>query len=184
MHGMNDFSPWERMIAELAAILDGRTRLPEQGYDNVAAAREPNGTGVPASGTDEVAKPIVAVERLDASTVLVSWSDSTRCRYDEQRRVNAKSRRKGRCALSGELAQVGDDVYKPQWRGSKRPGNSAEMILASATDCMIRGCGTRLLLDCTQLPIEVRGIEVVSPNRDPIIDDGEGAHHGKRDFSA
>lgn len=184
MQGMNDFSPWEQMIAELAAILDGGTRVPEQRGGNVVTAREPNRTGVPASSIGEVAEAIVAVERLNATTVLVSWSDSTRCRYDEQRWVNAKSRSKGRCALSGELVQFGDDVYKPQWRGSKRPGNSAEMILASAMDCMIRGCGARLLLDCAQLPIEVRGIKVVSPNRDSIIDDGEGTHHGKRDFSS
>lgn len=181
---MNDFSPWEQMIAELASMLDGGTRVPEQGRGNVIGAREPNETGVRANGIDEVARAIVAVERLNGSTVLVSWSDSTRCRYDEQRWVNAKSRRKGRCALSGELVQVGDDVYKPQWRGSKRPGNSAEMILASAMDCVIRGCSSRLLLDCAQLPIEVRGIEVVSPNRDSIIDDGECAHHRKPDFSA
>ncbi|MGD3894776.1 DUF3331 domain-containing protein, partial [Xanthomonas citri pv. citri] len=77
---------------------------------------------------------IVAVERQTDSSMLVSWSDPTRCRYDEQRWISAKARRLARCALTGQPIRVGDAIYKPQWRGEKRPANCREMVLATALE--------------------------------------------------
>ncbi|MFJ1211717.1 DUF3331 domain-containing protein [Burkholderia pyrrocinia] len=80
---------------------------------------------------------IVAAERQTDSSVLISWSDPTRCRYDEQRWISAKSRALGRCALTGITIHTGDAIYKPQWRGAKRPANYREVILASELDRFI-----------------------------------------------
>jgi hypothetical protein len=82
---------------------------------------------------------IVDAERQTDSSVLISWSDPTRCRYDEQRWISAKSRTLGRCALTGITIHTGDAIYKPQWRGSKRPANYREVILASELERFIAG---------------------------------------------
>ncbi|WP_205189158.1 DUF3331 domain-containing protein, partial [Burkholderia sp. LMG 13014] len=66
-----------------------------------------------------------------------SWSDPTRCRYDEQRWISAKSRSIGRCALTGQTIHTGDAIYKPQWRGANRPANYWEVILAPELDRFI-----------------------------------------------
>ncbi|WP_201326632.1 DUF3331 domain-containing protein, partial [Burkholderia sp. E168m23] len=53
---------------------------------------------------------------------------------DEQRWISAKARRLARCALTGQPIRVGDAIYKPQWRGEKRPANCREMVLATALE--------------------------------------------------
>ncbi|MBN3820685.1 DUF3331 domain-containing protein, partial [Paraburkholderia sp. Se-20369] len=72
-----------------------------------------------------------------SSAVLLSWRDPTRFRYDEQCWISAKSRMRSCCALSGQAIRIGDAVYKPQWRGAKRPANCADMILATELDSVI-----------------------------------------------
>lgn len=79
---------------------------------------------------------IIALEKQNDSSMLVSWSDSTRCRYIDQRWISAKSRSSGYCALTGRAIRRGDPIYKPQWRGAHRPANSMEMILAAELEQM------------------------------------------------
>ncbi len=95
------------------------------------AASAPRAGG---SGSAWRRSSIVWVEKQTENALLVSWSDPTHCRYDEQRWIAAKSRISGRCALTGQAIEIGDPVYKPQWRGGCRPANSGEMILANQLD--------------------------------------------------
>ncbi|GBH27444.1 DUF3331 domain-containing protein [Burkholderia vietnamiensis] len=132
---MDAFTRWELMITSLgpspvaglrptprAVQTDGRSRLHR------------DDPPIPSSGDARRRSAIIAAERQTDSSVLVSWSDSTHCRYDEQRWISAKARSRGRCALTGLPIATGDAIYKPQWRGAKRPANCREMILAAALD--------------------------------------------------
>jgi hypothetical protein len=133
---MNDYDRWARMITPLAASSEARGWMPSS--DELGAARHRHSDVAPmaSSGSARRRNAIIAVERQTGSSVLVSWSDSTRCRYDEQRWVRGKSRRRGFCAVSGRTIAVGDSIYKPQLRGT-RPANGAEMVLASELERLI-----------------------------------------------
>ncbi|WP_431822982.1 DUF3331 domain-containing protein [Burkholderia sp. F1] len=134
---MNEFHRWERMITLLAPSYGADYPMPPYGRDPFGArrcrdvaAKSPNRGACGRSA-------IVAVERQTDSSVLVSWSDPTRCRYDDQRWISAKSRIRSCCALTGRVIHIGDAIYKPQWRGAKRPANGAEMILATELDRLV-----------------------------------------------
>jgi hypothetical protein len=132
---MDEYDRWKFVITSLCPPPEARcaARPTHREHGQVGRAAAPrSGTGTPASAWRRSA--IVSVEQQADSSLLVSWSDPTRCRYDEQRWIAAKSRIRGRCALGGQAIEVGDRVYKPQWRGARRPANSAEMILADELD--------------------------------------------------
>ncbi|MEK6355927.1 MAG: DUF3331 domain-containing protein [Burkholderia cenocepacia] len=134
---MDAFNRWEHMITSLGPLPATGVRMPP-----LPRTRETDGSRrphrddapVPSSGDVRRRSAIVAVERQTDSSMLVSWSDPTRCRYDEQRWISAKARRLARCALTGQPIRVGDAIYKPQWRGEKRPVNCREMVLATALE--------------------------------------------------
>ncbi|WP_278651131.1 DUF3331 domain-containing protein [Burkholderia lata] len=135
---MDAFDRWEHVMT----LLDpppGTSRCAPLNLRDRDAARRRHRDDVscPSSGDTRRRCAIVAVERQTDSSVLVSWSDPTRCRYDEQRWISAKSRSLGRCALTGQTIRTGDAIYKPQWRGSRRPANCWEAILASELDRFI-----------------------------------------------
>ncbi|AOJ26435.1 MULTISPECIES: DUF3331 domain-containing protein [Burkholderia] len=124
---MDAFNRWAHTMTLLGPPLDaGRWIAPR--------SRRHGDVSIPSSGSVRRHSAIVAVERQTDSSVLVSWSDPTHCRYDEQRWISAKARARGRCALTGHEIRHGDAIYKPQWRGAKRPANCREMVLASAVD--------------------------------------------------
>lgn len=124
---MNAFNRWERVIALLNPPLDaGRWMVPR--------VRRREDVPVSMSGLPRRRTAIVSAERNTDSSVLLSWSDPTHCRYDEQRWIIAKARTVGRCALTGRVIRCGDAIYKPQIRCAKRPANAREMVLASAFD--------------------------------------------------
>ncbi|WP_414136730.1 DUF3331 domain-containing protein [Burkholderia territorii] len=77
---------------------------------------------------------LVSIEIQAPGSVLVSWSDPTRCRYDEQRWIAPKSRKSGWCAISGLEVCIGDLIFRPQFRGQYRPANVDEMILADEVE--------------------------------------------------
>ncbi|AOI67226.1 hypothetical protein WS98_13255 [Burkholderia territorii] len=135
---MNAFNRWEHVMTLLdpsPAAVHGALSLLR---DSDAARRRHRDEAPPASSGDARRRcAIVAVERQTDSSVLISWSDPTRCRYDEQRWISAKSRALGRCALTGTTVRPGDAIYKPQWRGAKRPANYREVIIASELDRFI-----------------------------------------------
>ncbi|KVZ49493.1 DUF3331 domain-containing protein [Burkholderia ubonensis] len=129
---MNPFDRWDQMISLLDPLLGAGCGLAPRG-------RHWDDAPIPSSGAGRRRSAIIAAERHTESSVLVSWSDPTRCRYDEQRWISSKSRALGRCALTGQPIRAGDPIYKPQWRGAKRPANCREMILASALDQYVIG---------------------------------------------
>ncbi|KVN97870.1 hypothetical protein WK56_08845 [Burkholderia ubonensis] len=135
---MNELSRWARMITLLDPSAAAGRALPASIPDaNGAGRRHRNVAPVPSSGDARRRATVVAAERQTGSSVLLSWSDPTRFRYDEQRWISAKSRISSCCALSGKGIRIGDAVYKPQWRGAKRPANGADMILATELDGLI-----------------------------------------------
>ncbi|HHL4080643.1 MULTISPECIES: DUF3331 domain-containing protein [unclassified Burkholderia] len=134
---MDAFNRWEHMITSLGPLpVAGVRMLPMPRARETDGSRRPHrdDAPVPSSGDVRRRSAIVAVERQTDSSMLVSWSDPTRCRYDEQRWICAKARRLARCALTGQPIRIGDAIYKPQWRGEKRPANCREMVLATALE--------------------------------------------------
>jgi hypothetical protein len=73
---------------------------------------------------------ILHIERVSTTSLLVSWSDSTRCCYMDQTWAAVSARQAGNCALTGNVIRRGDAVFKPRCRGKSRPANYQEMILA------------------------------------------------------
>ncbi|AJY10967.1 DUF3331 domain-containing protein [Burkholderia dolosa] len=134
---MDAFTRWEHMITFLGpAPAAGLQPMPMSRAADADGrrSRHRDDAPMPSSADARRRSAIVAAERQTDSSVLVSWSDPTRCRYDEQRWIAAKARARGRCALTGQPIGPGDAIYKPQWRGAKRPANCREMIVASALD--------------------------------------------------
>ncbi|MBN3816434.1 DUF3331 domain-containing protein [Paraburkholderia sp. Se-20369] len=124
---MDAFNRWERVMTLLDPHLDAGHWMAPRGRDR-------DDVSMPSSGGPHRSSAIIAAERHTRSSVLVSWSDPTHCRYDEQRWIIARARALGHCALTGHVIRDGDAIYKPQCRGAKRPANCREMVLASAID--------------------------------------------------
>ncbi|AOL08379.1 MULTISPECIES: DUF3331 domain-containing protein [Burkholderia] len=134
---MDAFNRWEHMITSLGPSSMAVVRsmpMPRARQADGPRRGHRGDAPTPSSGDNRRRCAIVTAERQTDSSMLVSWSDPTHCRYDEQRWISAKARGLGRCALTGMPIRVGDAIYKPQWRGAKRPANCREMILASALD--------------------------------------------------
>ncbi|WP_321926065.1 DUF3331 domain-containing protein [Burkholderia sp. BCC1998] len=129
---MDAFNRWEHVMTLLDPSAAARRHAPPPLRDPDAACRR-HRDEVPAASSDGMRRrcAIVAAERQTDSSVLISWSDPTRFRYDEQRWISAKSRGLGRCALTGITIRAGDAIYKPQWRGAKRPANYRDVILTA-----------------------------------------------------
>ncbi|PXW28304.1 DUF3331 domain-containing protein [Paraburkholderia caballeronis] len=73
------------------------------------------------------------LERKTDTSVLVTWRDATRCRYDDQVWQRVISRRSGVCVLSGQAITRGDAIYRPK-KGRHWPSNAHCMILAVVLD--------------------------------------------------
>ncbi|WP_250475330.1 DUF3331 domain-containing protein [Caballeronia sp. GAFFF1] len=72
------------------------------------------------------------IERLDSTTVVVSWQDATRCHYGDQTWKMSRARCHGVCAMSGQPIAPRDYVYRPSRRTAVC--NSHAMILASVLE--------------------------------------------------
>jgi hypothetical protein len=73
---------------------------------------------------------ISRIEWQTDSTILVSWSDPTLGRYQDQTWRAGFARTAGVCGLTGMPVRRGDAVYKPLIRAGARPLNAFDMILA------------------------------------------------------
>ena len=134
---MNEFNRWKQMLS-LICPSDVTQQLLQPARFDLPKAH--GGTRTGASGTAGAGRyrtSVIAVEKQSEHSMLVSWSDSTRCRYIDQRWTSGRSRRSGHCALSGRAIRRGDMIYKPQWRGEHPPANGAEMILADELERMV-----------------------------------------------
>jgi hypothetical protein len=83
------------------------------------------------------------IERQTESTILVSWSDPTLGRYQDQTWRAGFARVAGVCGLTGMPVRRGDPVFRPVVRGGFRPLNAFDMILA---DTLSRGICARPIL--------------------------------------
>jgi hypothetical protein len=72
------------------------------------------------------------LEQASPSTVIVSWHDPTRCSYSFQLWRRFDATRRGTCALSGNIINAGDRIYKPF--SKTRPVNASAMMLASEVE--------------------------------------------------
>jgi hypothetical protein len=76
------------------------------------------------------ASSIRRIEWQTTRTVLVSWSDSTLGRYEDQTWRAGFARTAGFCGLTGVPVRRGDVVFRPFQRGGATPTNALDMILA------------------------------------------------------
>ena len=74
------------------------------------------------------------LDRPSKSTAIVSWFDSTVCRYGEQMWRESRAREPGTCALTGNGIRPGDTVYRPR-ASQPHPLNVNAMILSSCLEC-------------------------------------------------
>ncbi|MGP8432766.1 DUF3331 domain-containing protein [Paraburkholderia fungorum] len=82
--------------------------------------------------------PIVRViDWVDVNTVILSWSDALSGHYGEQTWKKTRTKRAGRCALSGRWIARGEAVYRA--RARPRPRNADAMITAEILATFARG---------------------------------------------
>ena len=126
----DDPDPWSYTLGVLT-VLSRVEKAPEVQMKHASARIKPTQPGSPPASFECLHQnPSVRVlDRLDAHTVTLAWSDATSCCYGEQTwRVRCASR-PGVCAVSGLRIRRGDHVYKPAVR--PRPVNANAMILSS-----------------------------------------------------
>ena len=101
---MDAFNRWEHMITSLGPSSMAVVRsmpMPRARQADGPRRGHRGDAPTPSSGDNRRRCAIVTAERQTDSSMLVSWSDPTHCRYDEQRWISAKARGLGRCALTG-----------------------------------------------------------------------------------
>jgi hypothetical protein len=76
------------------------------------------------------ASSIRKIEWQTTCTILISWSDSTLGRFDEQTWRAGFARAPGICGLTGMPVRRGDPVFRPLPRGGVSPTNALDMIRA------------------------------------------------------
>ena len=134
---MNHIDPWQQIVRGLRGHPPELARAIRR---SAWAARESSGesggepSGEPGSHARRCAianaLSIRRIERQTESTILVSWSDPTLGRYQDQTWRAGFARTAGVCGLTGMPVQRGDAVYKPAVRAGARPLNAFDMILA------------------------------------------------------
>jgi Domain of unknown function (DUF3331) len=78
---------------------------------------------------------IKVLERHSRTGATIEWRDSTACCYSEQIWRRCIARRRGICALSGQVIAAGDAVYRPRLM-KPPPRNIEAMILASVMEAV------------------------------------------------
>ncbi|WP_246793976.1 DUF3331 domain-containing protein [Burkholderia perseverans] len=81
---------------------------------------------MPALDSDDVHVEIL--ERSD-TLLVVRWVEPGRCHYGEQRWRRRFAQRTGTCALSRQVIQRGEEVFRPAERPA--PANASAMISAA-----------------------------------------------------
>jgi hypothetical protein len=121
---MNGTDRWSQIVGGLRAVASKRLSARRQ-----SLAYELRERDAAALHTAPHAPFIVSVERRTTSTIVVSWSDATRGRYQDQVWRAGYARAAGICGLTGMPVQRGDMVFRPLLRGVA-PVNAFDMILA------------------------------------------------------
>ncbi len=82
---------------------------------------------------------ITRIEWATPGTILISWSDSTLGRYQDQLWRAGFAHASSVCGLTGATVRRGDAVFRPVARVRDRPVNVSDVILAEGL--WRRGCG-------------------------------------------
>lgn len=144
---MNRIDPWRQIVSSLhsrsrfAAHLHRAPVLAESlGRRNAMTCAMAN------------ALFIRRIEWKTTSTILVSWSDPTLGRYEDQSWRAGFAHTTGICRLTGMPVRPGDAVFRPRQFGGTTLTNALDMILADAlrgaeeTACEERCMKVRLLI--------------------------------------
>jgi hypothetical protein len=123
----NLVDPWTRTINLLSLPTDS-LRTIEEPIDQPLRRR-----GATESSAATWEPCVTVIDRPSALTVVLDWRDPTKCCYREQRWVSARARVSGRCAMSGEPIEPGDEIYRPR-PARPAPRNVSAMVLASAVE--------------------------------------------------
>jgi hypothetical protein len=122
---MNRIDPWMQIVG----VLRGRARFVAQ-PDPSIAARGPRERCGSMSMAMANASSIRRIEWQTTCTILVSWSDSTLGRFEDQTWRAGFARTSGVCGLTGVPVRRGDPVFRPLQKGGVTPRNALDMILA------------------------------------------------------
>ncbi|MEX3933680.1 DUF3331 domain-containing protein [Paraburkholderia phymatum] len=114
---MNGSDPWSQIVDWL--------------HGQAPDMRESRELCRPARSPVANASSIDRIERQTTSTILVSWSDSTFGRYQDQMWRAGFARTSGVCGLTGAPVRRGDPVFRPLVRVGAKPLNALDMILAA-----------------------------------------------------
>ncbi|WP_109480475.1 DUF3331 domain-containing protein [Paraburkholderia sp. C35] len=122
---MSRIDPWSHIVSGLHE----RKAINAQPDSALAVrhARERNSPMPPAMAN---AASIRRIEWQTTCTILVSWSDSTLGRIEDQTWRAGFARASGVCGLTGEPVRRGDPVFRPLQRGGVLPRNAFDMIRA------------------------------------------------------
>ncbi|MDN7846970.1 DUF3331 domain-containing protein [Burkholderia multivorans] len=71
----------------------------------------------------------------DREHLWLRWVEPGRCHYGEQKWSASVARHIGQCALTGNVINVGDEVFRPTGRPS--PSNASAQILANQVEKLI-----------------------------------------------
>ncbi|MBN3752176.1 DUF3331 domain-containing protein [Paraburkholderia sp. Tr-20389] len=109
---MNRIDPWSQIVGRL--------------HDRPRFVVQPNPTAAMAN-----ASSIRRIEWQTTCTILVTWSDSTLGRFEDQTWRAGFARTSGICGLTGVAVRRGDPVFRPLQKGGVMPRNALDMILAN-----------------------------------------------------
>ena len=123
---MENLDPWLQVVSSLSEKLSITTRLSQQ----LAQSHRQN-LGNGEQFVSRKNTPINHIEWQTSCTILVSWSDSTLGRFQDQTWRTGLARKAGICFLTGVPIKKGNAVFKPQVRAGVRPSNVDDMILAT-----------------------------------------------------
>jgi hypothetical protein len=131
--------PWSqtlRLLDMLSAGIHGE-HPPASGHKPTEVAAEPAYAHRMAQSRRwrcpqaEAGVAVAVLERLTSTSVVLRWC-SPSCHYGAQVWTCSVARTGGICAVTGQLIQRGEPVYRPQGRRHMPPVNAGAMIHPSA----------------------------------------------------
>ncbi|WP_051180589.1 DUF3331 domain-containing protein [Caballeronia insecticola] len=113
---MNNTDPWRAIVTHLREPAPPPQRMRDRRTRHVLAD----------------VSPICRIEWSTQSTILVSWSDATAGRREDQAWRACIARGAGVCKLTGAAVRRGDLIFRPIRRGHGMPATAPDMILAES----------------------------------------------------
>ncbi|SAK85513.1 hypothetical protein AWB77_04497 [Caballeronia fortuita] len=122
-----DRDPWEQILESLPSFdEDARGR-------NISTFR----SNTQHYDANRLTSAVIhVVDRPTDQTVIIYWSDASRCVYKDQLWRLSRAKRNGICALTNQRVAKGDSIFCPSTKGSK-PVNHDMMILSNAVPSLM-----------------------------------------------